>query len=69
MPRGLSGKGSKRAASRKVARLQPLSVQNTQTLLADDEALVTFDLDLARWPNWIVPNATGYVWAMTKGRA
>ena len=37
---------------------QPLSVSETQALLADDEALVVFDL-----------GALSYVWAITKDRA
>jgi CHAT domain-containing protein len=37
---------------------QPLSLQETQALLADDEALITFDFD-----------AKSYVWVITKSRA
>ena len=53
-----------------LSKPQPLSAQNTQALLADDEALVTVDLNVGSWPNRVLPNgAKGYVWAITKGRA
>jgi hypothetical protein len=37
---------------------QPLSIPETQALLADDEALIAFDLD-----------ARSYAWVITKDRA
>ena len=37
---------------------QPLSIQETQAMLADEEALITFDID-----------AKSYVWVVTKDRA
>ena len=41
-----------------LAKPQPLTIEETQALLADDEALVTIDLDV-----------TSYVWVITKDRA
>ena len=41
-----------------LSRPQPLTVEETQTLLADDEAVVTIDLD-----------QKSYVWVITKDRA
>ena len=41
-----------------LSKPQPLSVKDTQALLADDEALVTVDLD-----------KTSYVWVITRNRA
>ena len=42
-----------------LSKPQPLSVEQTQTLLADDEALIVVDLD----------DATAIVWVITKDRA
>jgi hypothetical protein len=41
-----------------LSRPQPLTVEETQALLADDEAVVTIDLD-----------QKSYVWVITKDRA
>ena len=41
-----------------LSKPQPLTIEQTQVLLADDEALVTIDLD-----------KEGYVWVITKDRA
>jgi CHAT domain-containing protein/Tfp pilus assembly protein PilF len=42
-----------------LSKPQPLTVEQTQTMLADDEALVAIDLDLKK----------GYVWVITKDQA
>ena len=41
-----------------LSKPQPLTIEQTQALLADDEALVAIDLDLK-----------SYVWVITKDRA